>query len=618
MLTPFFADKIDQVIFRTDAAGRCTYLNPVWTVLTGRTVADSLGQPFTDFWLPDKVAYAVWQRALRGESAEVRLSVSLVHADQRALPCQVLAQWLADGGGLLGMVQQAQPTALSHLRYRQFFEGACDAAFVHCFDEHMVPLPFLRVNQMACLLLGYTEAELLELTANQITAPESLADILPDVPSQLRTQRAARFESVLLARDGRRIPVELHTSILTMEGHTVAFTLARDMTEHQQRTAQLQRLHQITQNLLQTRDRFFAMMTHELRTPLNAVIGIAHLLQEELPAAQRETLELQLFSAQNLLYLINNILDYGRMEAGQLRIEETDFSLRDLSRQVIKSFRLQGKNSPVQFKLHYDTNLPTTLRGDPNRLTQILNNLIGNAFKFTERGTISLRLERHAHEDTSCWVKLTVTDTGIGIPAEKLTDVFKEYSQATPDTARRFGGSGLGLTITRRLVELMGGRISVQSQVNAQTEFSVVLPLQMAQAPASPVVQDPAALALRVLLVEDNDVNQFIARRFLEKWGVAVEVAANGAEALEKINTQPFDLVLMDLHMPVMDGYETTRRIRQRPEPQFRQLPIYALTADASGAVCEKTQQAGMNGLITKPFAPNALYEVLARHAAMV
>ena len=365
---------------------------------------------------------------------------------------------------------------------------------------------------------------------------------------------------------------------------------------------------------------FLSTMSHEIRTPMNAVIGMTHLLQQENPLPhQIENLQALRFSGENLLALINDILDFSKIEAGKIEFESTEFQIKDLINSVKQSMTFKAEEKGIELKVVLDKQLPEMVNGDPARLSQILYNLVGNAVKFTPQGLVEIGVHIAKTSDDVADLHFSVTDTGIGIAPENLTMIFDSFSQASQDITRKFGGTGLGLTITKRLLELQGSEIKVESEIGKGTRFHFILPHKIVKTTLFQKTELTAPIQamplddlheVRILLVEDNPVNVMVASKFLTKWGVQLETAENGRIALEKVKTSTFDLVLMDLKMPEMDGYEASREIRKLTSS----IPIIALTASATLEAQEKVFKAGMNGFITKPFNPNELQRIIIKH----
>jgi PAS domain S-box-containing protein len=358
---------------------------------------------------------------------------------------------------------------------------------------------------------------------------------------------------------------------------------------------------------------FLATMSHELRTPMNGVLGCTQLLEDtSLTDPQRQLLETMHRSAESLLVLVNDILDFSKIEAGKMSLEVADVELHPLIADVITLTSEVAKKKGLLVQVQVMPDVPAVLRGDPVRLRQILFNLVGNAVKFTERGGIHISVKtvpsRQEHSDAIV-LQWTVKDTGIGITAEQQSRLFGAYVQAEESTARRFGGTGLGLMICCQLVELMGGAMMVESEPgkgSSFTYFTNLLPAIQRTTSADTMKSCVASMAdrttpLRILVVDDNEINQVVACKFLQKLGCQVEVARNGREAVDSVARAPYDAVLMDCEMPEMNGYEATQEIRRQEHTTTRHMPIIALTGHASSEDDQKCRQAGMDDVVTKP-----------------
>ena len=388
---------------------------------------------------------------------------------------------------------------------------------------------------------------------------------------------------------------------------------------------ELRRAKEAAEESVRAKAIFLATMSHELRTPMNGVLGCTQLLQDTaLTDPQRQLLETMHRSAESLLVLVNDILDFSKIEAGKMSLEVADVELRSLITDVITLTSEAAKKKELLVQVQVAPEIPAVLRGDPVRLRQVLFNLVGNAVKFTERGGIHISVKTvPSNQDNSDAVVLqwTVKDTGIGITADQQTRLFGAYAQAEESTARRYGGTGLGLMICCQLVELMGGAMMVESTPGKGSSFTYFTSLLPAiQRTTSAQAMKPAIASmtdrttpLRILVVDDNEINQVVACKFLQKLGCQVEVARNGWEAVNSVAHAAYDAVLMDCEMPVMDGYEATQEIRRQEQTTTRRLPIIALTGHASSEDEQKCRQAGMDDVVTKPITLPTLRTKLER-----
>ena len=364
---------------------------------------------------------------------------------------------------------------------------------------------------------------------------------------------------------------------------------------------------------------FLSTMSHEIRTPMNAVTGITNLLLKHQPRPdQIKNLNLLKFSGENLLHLLNDILDFSKIEAGKVTFEEVNFNIKLLLSGVKQSLGIRAEEKDIILRMLMDDKLPDMLSGDPTRLSQVLNNLVGNAIKFTEKGSVILTVDVIKESPEGFLLEFCVTDTGIGIPPENLENIFDSFSQASSDTTRKYGGTGLGLTITKKLLDMQGSQIKVESETGKGSKFFFQLTFKASNSEPeeeSYQTNSKSSQSLQgqhILLVEDNLVNVVVASQFLEDWGAEIMVAENGAQALLLLKEHTFGLVLMDLQMPVMDGFEATRHIREIFTAE--KLPVIALTADARQGIREQIAKVGMNDYISKPFIPDELYKKITRY----
>ena len=372
---------------------------------------------------------------------------------------------------------------------------------------------------------------------------------------------------------------------------------------------------------LKAKSEFLSIMSHEIRTPLNAVIGMTYLLQEDNPRPdQKPQLDTLLFAAKNLLSIVNDILDFSKIEAGKITIEAIPVDLTAIARGVIATHRPTATAKQIDLRLVLDAKLCPRVLGDPTRLAQVLGNLVQNAIKFTQEGWVELRVQAIARTDAEQTVTIAVEDTGIGIAPEKQVLIFSPFTQADASMSRSFGGTGLGLAICKSILERQGVALQLRSEPGRGSTFSFEQTFPVVMEPAPPVapsIAEPAPApdkkplsGISVLLVEDYPMNVLFAKGLLHRLGASVEVATNGQEALDQLDSTRHHLVLMDIQMPVMDGYESTRRMRQRGET----LPIIALTAGITNGMETEVGARGLDDILLKPFTPDGLIGMIQKH----
>lgn len=397
-------------------------------------------------------------------------------------------------------------------------------------------------------------------------------------------------------------------------------SIGTDITQRIATEIELKKAKELAEQSLKVKNEFLANMSHEIRTPLNAVIGFTDLLLEsQITEEQRSHLGTMRNSGEILLSLINNVLDLSKLESDKLKIEEIPFDLHKSFNNILKLMKLKSDEKGISLDLKIEPNTPIQVIGDPTRLEQILLNLIGNAVKFTNKGSVHINVKQLNETADTSEIYFEVRDTGIGILSNKINTVFGAFSQAKSDTSRIYGGTGLGLTIVKKLVVLLNGVIKVESKFGEGSVFKITLPLKkdleninLEEKGKDIFMEEP--LELSILLVEDNKTNQLLAKTRLERWKCKVDIANNGIEGVKKAQQKIYDLILMDIQMPVMDGYEATKIIKNDISKKAAGIPVIAMTAYATNADIKRAKNSGMDDYIFKPFKPKEFYAILEKY----
>ncbi len=439
----------------------------------------------------------------------------------------------------------------------------------------------------------------------------------------LRMQGEVREIALEIAcADGRRLPVLVH-SVLRKDGSGTPLLTRTTVFNAADRSAyerELRREREKAERADKAKADFISMISHEIRTPLNAIMGVAHLLgTTELSEKQEKYVRILRSSSENLLHLVNEVLDFSKIESGNVSLEERTFDLRQLVHQVAHGLHGKAEEKDLALETRIDERLPDALLGDPVKIGQVLTNLLGNALKFTAQGAVTVELQVLELEADAVSFELRVADTGIGIAPERLAHIFEDYTQASYDIGMKYGGTGLGLSISKRLVELHGSRLEVESELGRGTTFSFRLRLKTAEPTAAESALEETApqtlKGLRVLVADDNEVNVFVLTGLLRRWGVEHDVVTNGRQAVESVQAGDYHVILMDLRMPELDGYAATRQIRSLPDERHARLPVFAISASTRMGHQHELDAAGFTEFVGKPINPDVLFRKLARYA---
>lgn len=605
-------------------SGAFIEVNESFAKITGFSIQELLKINIRDLIFSGDLPYSDEQfsKLLSGDLSVITLQKRYNNKQGNQVWIELVATLVRDEQGkpqnIIGQVQDitAKKTwerklLLSEEKHRGFFENSQGIMCTHDLEGR-----FQTINPAGAEFLGYSTSEFLQLSLFDIT-PQNTHDKTRAYLEKIITKGAYKGLVKVEHKNGT-YKTWLYSGVLSefLDGKKYVIGNAVDVTERIKMERELINAKVLAERNAHAKDVFLTNMSHEIRTPMNAITGFANLLREtKLSPEQEEFVTNINTAAENLLSIINDILDLSKIESGHLVIEEVPFNVRELIRNVKSVLAFKALEKNLDLNVQIEQAIPETLMGDPTRLNQILLNITNNAIKFTEEGSVQIIVETLNESPFDYTILFKVIDTGVGIPEHKLKLIFERFTQANADTTRKYGGTGLGLSISKLLIELQKGKIWVASKLGEGSVFFFHLtfkkqvqklinkPVETHLLPINPSKE------VRILLVEDNPLNQKLAMRVLQNFGFIPELAENGKIAFDKVQVNDYDVILMDLQMPVMDGYQATAMIRQRLK---KKTPIIALTAHSLIGEREKCINAGMNDYITKPFAPKNLFNKIA------
>jgi len=620
----FAARKSPSGIFIRDTEGKILWLNEALENIIGYTFAELEGK--------------IIGKALIGEDTDLAVFESAVKAVKENKPYEIEIKLYKKDGTPRWIFLSNSPLFNEAGKVDRQIGVMVDITERKKSEEELTKLSLVASNTTSGVIINNSEGkvEWVNKAFENITGYtiddvhfNHLGDVLKgeltDVASIQKARELSRnkqsFEVDLLIyrKDGQPSWISVINSvILDSDGEVDKYIeVIIDITAKKKAEIELIRAKEEALQLSRAKDMFISVMSHEIRTPLNAVIAISHLLQEDNPLElQKENLGILKFSAENLMTLINDVLDFTKIETGNIELEKADVDIRELIQSIIASMRYKVDEKNIYLSQSIDSSVPEIVIGDRTRLCQILLNLVSNAVKFTDNGGINIDLKVIQQSEKDVRIRFSVSDTGIGIAANKLNTIFEQFKQAEADITRKYGGTGLGLAISKRLIELHDSRINVDSVQGQGSTFWFTITFNKADNYLSSNKNNvDTRLKINVLVVDDNQINRLLINKILKKWGADADFAENGMEAIHKIESnRGYNVVLMDIHMPEMGGLEATQIIRSKQEPYFQQLPIIALTASMLSNQMGEIGKAGMNDFVLKPFDPKTLYDKLSRY----
>jgi PAS domain S-box-containing protein len=602
-----------------DAQGRVIDANPEYVRLTGRrALQEILGHRVTEWAAQHDLARTAEGVQRCAELGFVRnLEIEHVSGDGKSTPVEVNATVVPAAGGvrIVGLcrdITERKRTEQALREAEEQFRSLFVSTPLPTFLWDLETLQYLEVNDAAVSHSGYSRDELLRMRVTDLLPPEAAPGVLSQM-QVLRTQSRDRGQGRHRLKDGRVVDVEADAHALHFRGRRAVLAVVQDITERKRAEAEILAAKEAAEAANRAKSNFLAAMSHEIRTPMNAIVGMTDLvLDTDLSRQQRDDLNTVKASADFLLNIINDILDFSKIEARKLDLECIEFSLKDSVDAAVKSLGVRAAEKNLELVCRYEHDVPAAVRGDPGRLRQVLVNLIANAVKFTEHGEVMVQVAKLSETAKDVQLHFSVSDTGMGIPREKQKTIFEAFTQADASSTRRFGGTGLGLTISSQLVEIMGGRIWVESELGKGSTFHFEVRLGTAE----PVTERAAPLDtaclqnMPALVVDDNSTNRRILAEMLSWWGMSPTLTAGAAAALASMQEaqaagKPFPLVIVDAQMPGMDGFTLAERIKL--DPRLAGAIIMMLTSGGQRGDAARCRELGVSAYLTKPIGESDL-----------
>jgi PAS domain S-box-containing protein len=608
-----------------DLQGRIEFINPGGLKMLGVSQArfdrEVRGQSWPGQW-PDSeqaTVEAAWRAAAAGETLSFRACTMRRNGGSVWFDTTV-SPMFSPGSRAVVAVLATSRDITQEVESRALLNTILDCVPAALFAKDLETGRFVFLNQHAERLFGHKAKDMVGLDAHDFVLPSQAEAIRRADLEAAETDRAILIDNEVVTQQDGRTSIRRTRKKATPRGPGARYVvcLTEDITEERARADALTRAVEEAEAASRAKSQFLAVMSHEIRSPLNGVLGMAQAMEmDDLPPAQRQRLKVVREAGSLLLNLLNDMLDLSRISAGGMQLEDGVVDADDMAAAARNLFEGLAADKDLSFDLTLDPSAEGAWRGDPTRVRQIITNLIGNAVKFTDRGQVALDIRADGQG-----LVLTVTDTGPGIPQAKLGRIFDPFDQLDPSNTRRHGGSGLGLSICRSLVEMMGGNIEVSSTEGVGSTFTVRLPLSRAErqepvhaAPEEPKAGSLAGLSLRILAAEDNPMNQLVLTTLMGALGLDPYIVANGEEAVRAFEREPWDLILMDVQMPVMDGPSATAVICEIERREGRpHTPIIALTANAMQHQLDAYADCGMDAVVSKPIEARALIDAILAH----
>ncbi|MFN5418073.1 MAG: PAS domain S-box protein [Flavobacteriia bacterium] len=613
-----------DIIFRVNSDGNYIYVNPNATKITGYTEDEIIGQQYT-FLLDEKYKikltnFYAFQLSQNVENTTIEFPINTKYGTKVWLEQSVNLvkttqgkyEWIALARDITEKKMAEIALIRSEEKYRSMLENL-ELGLVEADENNTI----VRAYPKFCALVGFKEEEIIGVNAIDLLLDEEAKAIMMEQNAKRKEGKPSVYELQLTKKTGEKVWVMISGAPFYDMNDKFMGTIGihLDISERKKMEDELTKAKELAENSLKSKEMFLANMSHEIRTPLNAIIGMSELLlQFELNKVQNNYLQAISTSSENLLTLINDILNFSKIDAGKIELEKIPVSMPKIIQNCIDILALKADEKNILLTSDIKSKANHGYLSDPLRLSEIFTNLLSNAIKFTPKGTVSLTCEIEEIDEKFDLLKFQVKDTGIGIPKEKMDLIFEEFTQANESTTRIFGGTGLGLSISKQLVSLLGGTLEVSSEIGKGSTFYFEIKLEKTEVPEllQVEVDDTTHLEnFKILVVDDNDINLILAQSILEKWKMNVKTAVNGADAVDLVSKEQFDLILMDIQMPVLDGIGATWMIRNKLK---NNVPVIALTANIQQKDFENYIENGMNDILSKPFKQKELYQILSKY----